>query len=77
LHRWLALSVLLAALAAPLASHGQDAGVHAVRARVERPPEGSLRRGALPVPGWVVLAGGATLAVAAAGALLLRSSRKR
>jgi hypothetical protein len=79
LPRWLALPLAAFLLAAPLASHGQapDAGAPAPHVRTVRPPEGSLRRGALPVPEWVAIAAGATLAIAAAGALLLRSRSSR
>jgi len=82
LPRWLALSIaalLLATLAAPLASQAQaaSAGASAPQVRTVRPPEGSLRRGALPVPEWVAIAGGSALALAAAGALILRSRSGR
>lgn len=72
--RWLALALatsLFAALGAPLAGAQEPAPP----VRVVRPPEGSLRRGALPVPGWIALAGGAALA-GAAGYSIFRASRR-
>jgi hypothetical protein len=55
-----------------------DAGAVEVRTRVERPPEGSMRRGALPVPAWGVwVCGGLVVAgaLAALGWRLRRSAR--
>lgn len=76
--RWLlgALFAALCALAtAPL--EAQDAGTVTVRAHVERAPDGSLRRGRLDVPGWVVVLGGGAIAALAAGALAYRLRRNR
>ena len=71
---------LLASLALPAplrAQEAPDAGAVIVRSHVERPPEGSLRRGSLDVPGWVVLLGGGAVAALAAGALAYRLGRRR
>lgn len=47
------------------------------RVRVVRPEEGSWRRGVLPVPGWVPLAAGAVVVIAAAGLLVWRARRSK
>lgn len=64
------LSALFTVALTSSVARGQDATV-----RVERPPEGSWRRGALPVPDWVVYASGAVLVCGAAGALVWRAKR--
>lgn len=69
-----ALVALLGSVAS--ASRAEDAGVVEPRVRVVRPPEGSLRRGALAVPGWGVGVAGGTLVLAAAGVLVWRASRR-
>ena len=69
--------LLVGGLAVASTTLAQDAGPLRFRTRVERPPEGSLRRGPLSVPGWVVYAGGGLIVVAAAGALAWRIRRDR
>lgn len=70
-----------AAAAFPAASaHAQedaDAGKVRVRTRVVRPPEGSMRRGNLPVPSWLVYALGGLIVVGAGGVLAWRVARKK
>ncbi len=69
--------VALLAVAALARAQDSDAGVMATRARVVRPPEGSLRRGRLPLPGWAVGLTGGALSLGAAGWLIWRASRRR
>ena len=61
------------------AARAQDAGPEraSVRTRVERAPDGSMRRGGVDVPSWVALAGGVTVALVAAGVLAARIGRRR
>lgn len=54
-----------------------EAPTERVHTRVVRPPEGSLRRGPWPVPGWVPYAGGGLVLAAAAGALAYRARKSR
>ena len=63
----------------PVAAHAQDAGAEAVRTvvQVERAPEGSMRRGALPVPEWAVWAGASIIILGAAVALGYRIGRSK
>ncbi|MBX3276266.1 MAG: hypothetical protein KF729_38795 [Sandaracinaceae bacterium] len=71
--------VLIAALCAPgfAGVANADAGAEHVVVHTERPPEGSLRRGLLAVPGWTLYVGGAALALAAGGVLVWRLARSR
>ncbi|HEY8430910.1 MAG TPA: hypothetical protein VIL20_21170 [Sandaracinaceae bacterium] len=75
--RALATAALVALLCAAPATAQQDAGAPALRVRVVRPPEGSMRRGILPVPDWAVYAAGGLLAAVAAGVLAWRTSTRR
>jgi hypothetical protein len=69
------LTVLLALI--PRAASAQaDAGVHE-HTRIERPPQGSLRRGAWVVPPWAAYAIGGAIAMGAAAALIARLRRRR
>jgi hypothetical protein len=79
LGRALLACLLVALFAAAAIAHAQeaDAGGPVTRVRVIRPPEGSLRRGRVQVPGWVLGLGGGAIVVAAAGALVWRASRRR
>lgn len=72
-----ALSVGVAAAQAPGAEADPDAGAVVVRTTVERPPEGSMRRGAWAVPTWVVWAGAAVLIAGAVAGLGYRIGRRR
>lgn len=87
----LALALALASALSLGSAHGwaQDGGaapavgtdvqvdpVTGERWRWERPEE-PLRRGSIPVAGWVALAGGAVVALAAAAALVVRARRRR
>lgn len=71
-----ALLLTILAVAAPALAQ-DDAGVPAPRVRVVRPPEGSMRRGPLPAPEWVVYAVGGAIVSAAAGFLAWRSLSRR
>lgn len=73
----LGLSLALAVLVSPAAAQEEDAGAARTRTRVIRPPEGSLRRGAFPVPGWVLYVGGGLVVAAAGGALAYRIRKSR
>jgi len=74
-------SVLLAfcLMATPAAGAAQeaDAGRVTVEVHTERPPSGSLRRGLVPAPDWLLYVGGGLLVAAAAGALAFRLARGR
>ncbi len=70
--RRLLLIALLALLPAGAAAEDEDAGAVTVTVHTERPPEGSLRRGIVPAPGWALYLGGGALVAAAATALLVR-----
>ena len=74
--RALVITLLLLA-SAPAAAQEPDAGVTRVRTRVVRPPEGSMRRGSLPVPGWLVYLGGGVVVLGAGAALAWRLGRKK
>lgn len=54
-----------------------DAPAVEARARWERPAEGTLARGVLGVPAWVVAAVGGSIVLCAAGALVLSARRAR
>lgn len=49
-----------------------DAGAVRVRTTVERPPEGSLRRGTVPVPSWGIWVCASVVVAGAALGLALR-----
>lgn len=64
-------------LAFPAAAQ-EDAGVTVtVETRTERPPQGSLRRGYFAARPWFVYGVGAVSALAAAGFLVWRATKKR
>ncbi|HJL20305.1 MAG TPA: hypothetical protein RMH99_31855 [Sandaracinaceae bacterium LLY-WYZ-13_1] len=77
--RWLAFALLwagaLAATPAGAQDEAPDAGAVVVRRHVERPPEGSMRRGPVPVPGWAVWICGGLIVAGSAGALAWRLKR--
>lgn len=70
-----------AVLSAPAPSQAQaavDAGApQVVSTRVVRPPEGSMRRGALPVPEWAVWVGASVVILGAALGLGYRLGRSK
>lgn len=72
--RVLLLIATLFALPA-IVSAQEDAGPARVRIHVERPPEGTLRRGVYPVPAWLVYLGGGLVVAGAAGVLVYRIAR--
>lgn len=75
------LALMLSVLATPLAGAAQtedaDAGATVVRTIAERPPEGSLRRGALPVPAWAVWVAASVVVLGAALGLGYRLGRSK
>ncbi|MCB9591240.1 MAG: hypothetical protein H6719_00795 [Sandaracinaceae bacterium] len=75
--RWLVLTALLTALPAAAFAQDEDAGAVTVEVHTERPPAGSMRRGLVPAPGWVLYLGGGLLVVAAGGGLAWRLARAR
>ena len=75
--RWLVLTALLTALPAVALAQDEDAGAVTVEVHTERPPEGSLRRGLVPAPAWLLYVGGGLVVAAAGGALVWRMARTR
>jgi len=75
--RSMLLAFILMAIPAAGAAQEPDAGRVTVEVHTERPPEGSMRRGLVPAPDWVLYVGGALLVAAAAGALGYRLARGR
>jgi len=72
-------SVVVTAMvtAAVGSARAQDGGEPTERVRLVRPPAGSIERGSIQVPEWVVLTGGIAVALAAAAALAARARRAR
>jgi hypothetical protein len=71
------LIALLGASPAIAGAQDEDAGAVRVVVHVERPPEGSARRGLLPAPDWALYVGGGLGVAAAGGALAWRLARSR
>ena len=67
--------VLSCTLGAAPRAFGQAA--QPIGTRVERPPQGSWRRGVLPLPAAAVITVGALVVVAAGALLILRARRRR
>lgn len=74
-----AVALAIAASGGPLvAAHAQDdAGIARVEVRWERPPAGTLERGALGVPAWTVIGVGSIAVLAAAAGLVASMRRAR
>lgn len=75
--RTMLLALCLMAIPAAGAAQEADAGRVIVEVHAERPPEGSMRRGLVPAPDWVLYVGGGLLVAVAAGALAFRLARGR
>ncbi len=75
--RALRVAFFLASLALAAPALAQDGGAPQPVVRVVRPPEGSMRRGALPAPEWAVYACSGAMIVAAAGVLVWRTLTRR
>lgn len=81
--RALALSAIACAIALRVAgtagAQGQDAGIARVEIRWERPPAGTLDRGALGVPAWTVIGVGSIAVIASITGLIasIRRARRR
>ena len=75
--RAIVLGFVLSLAASSVSAQEGEPPVPAVRTRVERPPEGSMRRGRWGVPSWAVYLGGGLVVASAAGVLARRMLRAR
>lgn len=75
--RAIVLGFVMLLAASSVSAQESEPPTPTVRTRVERPPEGSMRRGHWGVPSWAVYLGGSLVVASAAGVLARRMRRAK